>query len=41
MLGDKEITDNTATLKNMKTGNQVTIPQDELIELILKDDDTQ
>ncbi|WP_304125149.1 histidine--tRNA ligase [Methanosphaera cuniculi] len=41
MIGEQEISDNTATLKNMKTGNQVTIPQDELIELILKDDDTQ
>ena len=31
MIGQKEVEDNTVTLKDMASGDQVTIPQDELI----------
>lgn len=41
MIGAQEIEDNTATLKNMNTGKQITVAQDKLVEEILKDDDTQ
>lgn len=34
MIGQKEVEDNTVTLKDMASGNQVTIPQDELITKI-------
>ncbi|MDD6286442.1 histidine--tRNA ligase [uncultured Methanosphaera sp.] len=34
MIGQKEVEDNTVTLKDMASGDQVTIPQDELITKI-------
>lgn len=34
MIGQKEVEDNTVTLKDMDSGDQVTIPQDELITKI-------
>lgn len=34
MIGQKEVEDNTVTLKDMASGNQVTIPQDKLITKI-------